>query len=91
MQDIIFKTPTVNLMHTPEYKAYMEAGKASSQACTDYVHAHTEWHYERSAYNEARKTIALLKSQRLRAVAREAGELLEERRTIRRPRNTHLS
>ena len=72
--------PTVNLMRTPEYKAYAKASKAASQACTDYVHAHTDWHYNRTARNEARKTTALLKSQRLRAVERAASKALNARR-----------
>ena len=78
------KIPTVNLIHTPEYEAYMQASHAASEAMTQYVRAHTEWIYERSIANEVERDFRLERAQRLQAVERKAGEVLEALRTIRR-------
>ena len=84
MREVVFKTPTVNVMHTPEYKAYMKAGKEANDAMGEYLRAHTNWIYERSIANEVERDFRLEIAQRRREVANKAGEALDERRTIRR-------
>ena len=84
MREFTFKTPTVNVMHTPEYKAYMKAGKEANDAMGAYMRAHYEWVYEPSIANEVEREFRLERAQRLREVANKAGEALDECRTIRR-------
>lgn len=84
MREFTIKIPTVNVMHTPEYKAYMKAGKEANDAMGAYLRAHTTWVYERSIANEVERDFRLEIAQRRREVERRAGEALDERRTIRR-------
>ena len=87
MREFTIKIPTVNLMRTPEYKAYMRASKIANEAMGAYLRAHTAWVYERSITNEVERDFRLEQAQRLREVERKAGEALDERRTIRRAIN----